>query len=233
MNGHPPVVVSFDLDETLWDFQPMMDGALDAAIAALRRRRPDIAWELTVAGLHELRDQVAAERAGSFEELRAESFKRALAAHGVDDPGLAAWMVDVWMDARLSSVRVHSDVGPELDRLEAAGVVLGAITNGNFPFGRLPLAQRFAFVVHAERVGAAKPAPEPFRHALELAGGSADRWVHAGDDLESDVLGAQRAGLRAVWINRRGLALPGGVRPDAELPSLAGLSAAVERLLAG
>ncbi|HUZ83300.1 MAG TPA: HAD hydrolase-like protein, partial [Gaiellales bacterium] len=63
-------------------------------------------------------------------------------------------------------------------------------------------------------------------------GGSAERLVHAGDDLETDVMGAQRAGLRAVWVNRRALPLPAGVRPDAELVSLDGLSEAVQRLLA-
>lgn len=225
-------VVSLDLDETLWEFRPMMDGALAETVAALRARLPDVEWELSVEHLHELREQVAAERAGTFDELRAESFRRALAAHGVDDPSLPAWMVAVWMEARLQTVRLHPDVEPELDRLEADGAVVGAITNGNFPFARLPLARRFRFVVHAEQIGAPKPSPEPFLHAIDLVGGSPQRWVHAGDDLESDVIGAQRAGLKAVWVNRRGVPLPEGVRPDAELRSLAGLSGAVRRLLA-
>jgi len=227
-----PPVVSLDLDETLWEFRPMMDGALAETLAALHRRRPEVTWQLTVEQLHDLRAQVAAEQVGTFEELRIESFRRALLAHGVDDPELPGWMVAVWMEARLRTVRLHPDVEPELDRLAAAGAVLGAITNGNFPFSRLPLARRFRFVVHAEQIGAAKPSPQPFLHAIELAGGSPQRWVHAGDDLESDVIGAQRAGLKAVWINRRGLPRPDGVRPDAELPSLDGLSETVRRLLA-
>ena len=31
-----PAVVSFDLDETLWEFMPMMDGALGRTIARAR-----------------------------------------------------------------------------------------------------------------------------------------------------------------------------------------------------
>ena len=31
----PPAVVSFDLDETLWEFMPMMDGALRRTIERL------------------------------------------------------------------------------------------------------------------------------------------------------------------------------------------------------
>ena len=50
-------------------------------------------------------------------------------------------------------VGVHSDVEPVVDELLARGHVVGAITNGNFPFEQLALAERFAFVVHAEHVG--------------------------------------------------------------------------------
>ena len=39
-------------------------------------------------------------------------------------------------------------------------------------------------------------------------------------------------GMRAVWINRNGAELPADVEPDAELASLEGLVAVVERLLA-
>ena len=109
--------------------------------------------------------------------------------------------------------------------------MLGAITNGNFPVDRLPLAEAIAFIVHAEHVGEPKPAADPFLHAVELAGADPARWVHVGDDIETDVRGAQAMGMRAVWINRRGAVLPADVQPDAELPSLDRLPAVVDRLL--
>ena len=111
------------------------------------------------------------------------------------------------------------------------GHVLGAITNGNFPFAELAVAAAFAFIVHAEHSGEIKPAAAPFRHAVELSGGDPARWVHVGDDLDTDIRGAQAMGMRAVWINRAGVPLPDGYAPDAELPSLAGLDALVTRLL--
>ena len=46
--------------------------------------------------------------------------------------------------------------------------------------------------------------PTPFLHAVELTGGDPARWVHVGDDIETDVQGAQAMGMRAVWINRTG-----------------------------
>jgi len=226
-----PVVVSFDLDETLWDFMPMMNASLERTIAALERRRPELAGRLTVELLHEERRLVSEERTGTYLELRLESFRRVLAAHDVHDPELPGWMVEEWMAARPEAVRLHDDVGPELDALDAAGRVLGAITNGNFPFARLPVARRFAFVVHAEEVGELKPAPAAFRRAVELSGGDPQRWVHVGDGLDTDIEGAQACGMRAVWINRGGLPLPEGYAPDAELRTLAGLAQVVTRLV--
>lgn len=225
-------VVSFDLDETLWAFMPMMNGSLAGTIAALERRRPELRGRITVELLHEQRQLVAAEREGSYLELRLESFRRVLAAHDIHDPELPAWMVEVWMAERPTAVRLHEDVEPELDALAAAGRVLGAITNGNFPFAQLEVARRFAFVVHAEQLGEMKPASAPFRHAVALCNGDPARWVHVGDGLDTDVAGAQACGMKAVWVNRAGVPLPEGYAPDAELPSLAGLNDLVTRLLA-
>ncbi len=226
-------VVSFDLDETLWEFLPMMNGALAATLAALEERHPEVQGTITIEELHSVRARVAAEQTGTFEELREESFRQVLEAHGVVEDGLPRWMVTTWMDSRLSSVVLHPDVEPALRRLAADGRVLGAITNGNFPVARLPLAGSFEFIVHAEHVGRPKPAAEPFLHAVKLTAGDPRRWVHVGDDVETDIQGAQAVGMKAVWINRNGAVLPPGVSPDAELDSLERLPEVVARLLAG
>jgi putative hydrolase of the HAD superfamily len=46
--------------------------------------------------------------------------------------------------------------------------------------------------------------------------------LYVGDDLLLDVQGAQRAGLRAAWMNRAGKVndLAPEVRPDVEVSSL-------------
>ena len=168
----PPGVVSFDLDGTLWEFAPMMDGALAAAIDSLERRHPELAGRLTVADLHRHRELVGRAMQGTLEELRRESFREALRSVG-GDPQLAEWLGDELLAARADVVGVHSDVEPVVDELLARGHVVGAITNGNFPFEQLALAERFAFVVHAEHVGEMKPAAAPFRRAVELAGADA------------------------------------------------------------
>jgi FMN hydrolase / 5-amino-6-(5-phospho-D-ribitylamino)uracil phosphatase len=226
-------VVSFDLDGTLWDFGPMMDGALAAAIASLERRHPELQGVLTVDDLHRHRRLVGEEMHGTLEQLRRISMRRALAAVGWDDQELAEWLADELLAARADVVGVHSDVEPVVDELLARGHVVGAITNGNFPFERLSLAERFAFVVHAEDAGEPKPGAAPFRRAVELAGASPERWVHVGDEPATDVAGAQSFGMFAVWLNRMGLEAPEGIKADAEIRSLDALPGVVERLFAG
>ena len=228
----PPGVVSFDLDGTLWEFAPMMDGALAAAIDSLERRHPKLAGRLTVADLHRHRELVGRAMQGTLEELRRESFRAALRSVG-GDPQLAEWLGDELLAARADVVGVHSDVEPVVDELLARGHVVGAITNGNFPFEQLALAERFAFVVHAEHVGEMKPAAAPFRRAVELAGADAGRWVHVGDEIGTDVEGAQAYGMLAVWLNRSRRPAPENIHPDGEIASLHELPDLVDRLLAG
>jgi HAD superfamily hydrolase (TIGR01549 family) len=224
-------IVSFDLDGTLWEFGPMMDGALAAAIASLEHHHPELTGRLTVADLHRHRALVGSQMQGTLEELRRVSMRRALAAVGRDEPELAAWLADELLQARADVVGVHSDVGPVVDELLERGHRVGAITNGNFPFHRLDLARRFSFVVHAEEVGEMKPSAAPFARAVELIGHGPDQFVHVGDEIETDVLGAQAFGMRAVWLNRAGAEVPEGVRPDAVISTLEPLPDLVDRLL--
>ena len=125
-----------------------------------------------------------------------------------------AWMVDVWMAERvLRGASSTPTSSRSWMRLERAGPRAGAITNGNFPFARLEVARRFAFVVHAEQRGRAEagggavPARGGARRAATRPGGCT-----SGDDLDTDVAGAQACGMKAVWINRAGVPLPGGLR---------------------
>lgn len=57
-------------------------------------------------------------------------------------------------------------------------------------------------VVSSEKARSYKPETAIFKAALDLTGWPVDRVVHIGDSLYSDVGGAQRAGIRAVWVNR-------------------------------
>ena len=66
-----------------------------------------------------------------------------------------------------------------------------------------------------------------FEQALYLIGVAADEAVMVGDDIENDVAGAQRAGMRGILVctgkHSADSPLLERVRPDAILPSIVDL----------
>jgi HAD superfamily hydrolase (TIGR01458 family) len=74
-----------------------------------------------------------------------------------------------------------------------------------------------------------KPSAGYFAAALEALEAEEDETVVVGDDVEADIAGAQRFGMRAVLVRtgkfRRGAAEEAGVRPDGIVDSIAELPA--------
>jgi putative hydrolase of the HAD superfamily len=75
-----------------------------------------------------------------------------------------------------------------------------------------------------------KPSPEFYSVVCAAAAAPPSSIVHVGDSVAHDVVGAQAAGLRAVWLNRGGRPRPSAVHPDAEISSLAELQSALAAL---
>jgi putative hydrolase of the HAD superfamily len=72
-------------------------------------------------------------------------------------------------------------------------------------------------------VGHAKPSPEFFDHICRHLQTEAHELTLVGDDLEKDVMGALRSGLRAVWYNPGGRPCPPGIveiRDFVDLPAV-------------
>jgi putative hydrolase of the HAD superfamily len=66
------------------------------------------------------------------------------------------------------------------------------------------LAELLDGAVASAEVAAAKPSPEVFRAALELAGVAAEDALHVGDSPEYDIPGALAAGIAPVLLARAG-----------------------------
>jgi putative hydrolase of the HAD superfamily len=58
----------------------------------------------------------------------------------------------------------------------------------------------FNFLVFSDEVGWAKPNIHIFQHALTNIGCIPQQAAHIGDDPITDVMGAKRAGMKAVWL---------------------------------
>ena len=60
----------------------------------------------------------------------------------------------------------------------------------------------FDTVVLSEDAGVNKPAKEFFDYALKVTGADAESTIMIGDNLNTDILGARRAGIDTLYFNR-------------------------------
>jgi HAD superfamily hydrolase (TIGR01509 family) len=118
-----------------------------------------------------------------------------------------------------------ADTRATLERLRAAGLRLGVVSNSD---GRVEAALSaaglrdcFEVVLDSALFGAEKPDPAIFRAALEALGVAPDEALYVGDLYEVDVVGARAAGIEAILLLPDSAAAPAGVRRVASLAALA------------
>jgi putative hydrolase of the HAD superfamily len=134
---------------------------------------------------------------------------------GVD--GIAQVGARELTEALLASLRFtpFPDARPALETARDRGQRLIVVSNWDVSLvevlGRLELAPMLDGIITSAQIGARKPSPRIFRHALDLAGVGADECVHIGDTVDDDIEGARAAGIRAILIRRDGAAGPLGV----------------------
>jgi FMN hydrolase / 5-amino-6-(5-phospho-D-ribitylamino)uracil phosphatase len=221
--------VVFDADDTLIDLQPALRGALAAVLEEMRRLTPAAA-AVSVADLEADAAAVFDERAAApVVEIRRAALARSLARVGLTRE--LDRVAKLFFARRFALTRPFADALPALAELRQTYTV-GYATNGNSRTERCGLAGEFAFELYAHVDGVPKkPAPGFYAAVLAAAGGAPASVVYVGDSIEHDVVGAQAAGLRAVWLNRAGAPCPASAVPDGEISSLADLPAAIEKLL--
>ena len=101
---------------------------------------------------------------------------------------------------------ILDDVVPNLITLKNRGLVLGLISNMN-SFGRdllekFELQKHIDFAVTSREVGMEKPHPKIFERALDLSRVLPIESIHVGDQIGSDVDGAERSGITHVLLDR-------------------------------
>ena len=102
-----------------------------------------------------------------------------------------------------------------LDELAARGVRVGVLSNGWNPL-QIAKARRCGFhgrVIASGDLGAQKPDPGAFSALCRELGVEPSQCWYVGDDPAADVMGAIRAGLRAVWLDNEGKAYPTDLPP--------------------
>ncbi|MGM9956503.1 MAG: HAD family hydrolase [Peribacillus sp.] len=138
---------------------------------------------------------------------RKEAWTRGLKALGIDDPAFGAELAERFPAERQKKPFIYEESFRVLDELKGKYKLL-LLTNGspqlqNTKLEITPeLVPYFDQIVISGAFGRGKPDASIFEHALELMNLDKDEVLMVGDNLMTDILGATRAGIQSVWINR-------------------------------
>lgn len=215
-----PVVLLFDVNETLSDMSPMA-GRFEEVGA------PGHLAKTWFAGL--LRDGFALTVAGvaePFARIGEEALRTSL-----DGLSLTRSLEDAsaHIMGGFAELGVHADVAEGIRRLHEVGVRLVTLSNGAASVAHRLLAeaglrQYFEQLLSVEGAGIWKPAAGAYAYALGQCGVEPmDAMLVAVHPWDTD--GAARAGLGSAWINRGGATYPGYfMPPDLEASSVVELA---------
>ncbi len=234
-----PGAVFFDLDETIFEFRRSSRAGLKAVVSSI----PELSalgeemlenryWDLG-------KETLQLVRSGSLgidreNEYRFRKLFELYGLHLADDE------LKSLLRGYTSEFSKQSSLVPGtqeiLRALRESGLKVGIITNGPKEtqiktVERLGLNPLIDFMVTPEDAGTLKPDSRIFMKAIDLAGVAPENSVMVGDSWANDIIGANRAGIRPIWFNRKGEQKP---QPDLaqsitslwELPELMGLQLA-------
>jgi HAD superfamily hydrolase (TIGR01509 family) len=208
-----PLVLSFDLDDTLWAVEPVLHAAEAAMLGWLEQHHPRVMLRHDRESLRALRLRIAAqipERSHDMTFLRRRALAELFAAAG-QPVAHADEAFEVFYAAR-NRVKLYDDVATSLVRLSAR-YRLFALSNGNANLARCGIAHWFEGHITAISAGAPKPDLRIFTSLLAAAGVAAGQVLHIGDDPRLDVIGATEAGMQAAWLNRDAKSWPAQLPP--------------------
>lgn len=137
--------------------------------------------------------------------FRRESWTRALAACGVDDAALAREL-DVRFDEERSAANPFIMGAEEALHELRRHYRLAMVTNGipdvqRTKIERASLAEYFDLLIVSGELGYGKPDARIYEETARRLGVSPAACIMVGDNFRRDVLGAQEAGIRGVWIS--------------------------------
>jgi len=228
----PRRAILLDLDDTIIDYGGSTEVSWRQACEAARERSG-----LEVDRLYTEIDRVRTwywsdperHREGRA-DLRAASCRiveQALRDLGHDAPELARRIAHLYRDLRDQSVEIFTGAIETLDRLKHDGTRLGLVTNGTAAdqrakIERFDLARHFDHILIEGEFGCGKPDARVYQAALAALQTTPQEAWFVGDNLEWDVAAPQRAGMYAVWLDRKrnGLPTSAPTTPDRIIHSL-------------
>ena len=228
-------VITFDLDNTLWDVEPTLIRAEQVQQDWLLQHRPGAAEAYDHQALWEFKKSVWKRHPHLLHHVSQMRIQmlyelQVAAGYAEEDARNGAKQAFAAFLQERHKVVLYEEALAVLQRL-ARHYTLGALTNGNADIYKTDAGEYFDFAFLAEDIGASKPHPDMFHAALERAGVAAENIIHVGDNPEHDIQGALDVGMRTVWMNSQKVTWPGGDRADREIDNLLALPEAIASIV--
>ena len=216
--------ICFDLDNTLWDVEPVLMRAERILADWLKLRYPRIPERFSTSDIVEMRASLLREQpqqAHDLSYLRRETIARLGQAVGYERE-MAHEAFALWHAAR-NQLEPFADVIPALEILKRR-FRLATLTNGNADLAVIGLAHHFEVTLNAGALGCAKPDVRAYERLAESLTLQPAEILFVGDEPHADVVGPRAAGMQTVWVNRGGVVWPDALpAADACISGLDGL----------
>lgn len=161
------------------------------------------------------------------EQIRAyqiQAWEQALQKSGFD-PDIASDAVTTFTEFRKSHPYFYEETLEVLQKVSEQ-YTIGIVTNGapslqNMKFDLSPELKSFAqTIVISGEVGIGKPDAVPFEEALRrLSVKPRDVWM-IGDNVNTDIRGAEQLNIETIWINHHSQVSPEDIHPTFEVSRL-------------
>ncbi|MFT6310546.1 MAG: putative hydrolase of the HAD superfamily [Porticoccus sp.] len=224
-------VITFDLDDTLWDIMPVLVNAEQQVYNWLTLHYPSLCKKYDrlqlrhrnfefVQTLPELKHQLT--------QLRISALAATLAAEGIAAAeALAASNTAFEIFIRARHEVTLFDYTTSLLSSLAKNYRLGVLTNGNADVNRIGLGEYFDFSLSSEQLNASKPQRDHFEAAEKYCNCLPENMLHIGDDPRKDVQAAIDYDWHSIWVNFDNTKWRGRGNPSATVGSLEEIPAAI------
>ncbi len=201
--------VIFDIDDTLYPYGVCDRAGTEAMKKYLQgiHADPSLSFEENLA---KSKSYVKSYNAG-----RAASHNRMLYAQkmcenaGITDARVVLGLYSAYWDAYFGKMKLRGGVTDTFKMLKDNKIKIGFCTDltANIQFRKiaaLGISEYPDAIVTSEECGAEKPAAVMFERVLEKLSVPASEAVMVGDDLEKDIYGALKCGMKAVYFKNGG-----------------------------
>jgi len=206
--------VMFDLGGTLIDLEPTKDVVFHRVLTRQGHKVPLATVKKIIWEAEKKFDKDFADLDGVNEERFWKKFDKHVleAVEFKGDASDFAKEVSAVFEHIIPNVKswiAYDDVFPILDDLKARDFRLGLISNATSLARRvsdhLGLSKYFETIVISDEVGFRKPDKRIFRLAAKNVNLAPNRIIYVGDKFEVDVVGAKKAGMNSILLDRMGI----------------------------